>query len=118
MNKSNIQLMSCHGEGDKTVEDQVKRIKTFNSQIDKAFEQQNAMNMIILGDANLCADKWFTSKFLNKQVAKALQNTLSRCGLKIADVGPTFQSDHLRIDGEVYGSALDHIYYSPSFGKN
>ena len=71
-----------------------------------------------MGDANLCADKWFTSKFLNKQVAKALQNTLSRCGLKIANVGPTFQSDNLRFDGEVYGSALDHLYYSPSFEKN
>ena len=75
------------------------------------------MNMIILGDANLCADKWFSPKFLNKHVAKALQNTLARCGLKIADVGPTFQSDHQRIDGEVYGSALDHIYFSPSFEK-
>ena len=57
------------------------------------------------------------SQISNKHVAKALQNTLARCRLKIADVGPTFQSDHQRIDGEVYGSALDHIYFSPSFEK-
>ena len=69
------------------------------------------MNIIILGDANLCAEKWFSQKFLNKTVAKALQNTLARCGLTIAKVGPTFQSDHIRINGEVFGSALDHVYY-------
>ena len=50
-------------------------------------------------------------KISNKKVANALLNTLARCGLKIADVRPTFQSDHLIIDGEIYDSALDHIYY-------
>ena len=35
--------------------------------------------------------------------------------MKVADVGPTFLSDHLKIDGETYGSALDYIYYSPAF---
>ena len=73
------------------------------------------MNMMILGDANLCANKWFSTKFLNKNLAKALQHTLSRCGLKIADVGPTFQSDHIKVDGEMYGSALDHVYFSSAF---
>ena len=47
------------------------------------------MNMIILGDANLCSKRWHSSKFPNKKVANALLNTLARCGLKIADVGPT-----------------------------
>ena len=50
---------------------------------------------------------------MNKKVAKSLQNTLSRCGLKVADIGPTFQSDHLKIDGEIYGSALDHVFTVP-----
>ena len=48
-------------------------------------------------------------------MAKALQNTLARCGLTIAKVGPTFQSDHKRVNGEVFGSALDHVYYSSAF---
>ena len=69
-------------------------------------------NIIILGDANLCADRWHFPKFVNKKFAKSLQNTLSRCGLKVADIGPTFQSDHLKIDDDIYGSALDHVYYS------
>ena len=86
----------------------------FNIQIENAFEQKKCANLLILGDANFCADRWHSPKFLNKKVARPLQNTLSRCGLKIADVGPTFQSDHLKIDGEVYGSALDHVYYSSS----
>ena len=62
--------------------------------------------------ANLCADKWLSPNFLNKKFAKSLQNTLSRCGLKVADIGPTFQSDHLKIDGEIFGSALDHVFFS------
>ena len=102
-------------DGEKTTEGQLARIKVFNSQIEQAFEQKIKMNMMILGDANLCANKWFSTKFLNKNVAKALQNTLSRCGLKIADVGPTFQSDHIKVDGEMYGSALDHVYFSSAF---
>ena len=52
------------------------------------------------------------SKFSEQKSAKSLQNTLSRCGLKVADIGPTFQSDHLKIDGEIFGSALDHVYFS------
>ena len=101
--------------GVKTTECQLTKIKLFNNQIEKAFEQKNRMNMLILGDANLCAKKRFLPKFVNKNVAKALQFTLSRCGMKIANVGPTFLSDHIKIDGEPFGSALDHIYYSSAF---
>ena len=57
------------------------------------------------------------AKFLNKSVAKLLQNTLRRCGLKIAKVGKTFQSDHIKPDGDVCDSALDHVYFSSDLEK-
>ena len=63
-------------------------MKVFNEQIDTAFENSN--NMIILGDANLCAEKWLATDFGNKKVSKSLQRTLERCGLKIANIGATY----------------------------
>ena len=54
-------------------------------------------------------DYHLISIFLNKKVAKLLQNSLARCGLKIANVGPTFQSDHIKPSGDVCDSALDHV---------
>ena len=72
-------------------------------------------NLIILGDANLCSEKWHLPSFGNKKVAKSLQCTLERCGLKISTVGPTFQSDHIKPNGEVCESALDLVYFSADF---
>ena len=34
-----------------------------------------------------------------------------------ANIGPTFQSDHVKTDGEVCDSVLDHVYYSSAFVK-
>ena len=87
---------------------QLERMKVFNDEIDSAVEHNH--NMIILGDANLCADKWLSPDFQNKKVAKSLQRTLERCGLKIANLSPTYQSDSIKPNGEVCVSALDHIY--------
>ena len=47
-----------------TVEEQVKNIELFNSQIEKVSAKYN--NVIILGDANLCSDKWNDPGFKNK----------------------------------------------------
>ena len=68
-----------------------------------------------MGCANLCSDKWFSTDFGNKKVAKSLQCTLERCGLKIAKIGNTFQSDHLKSNGAICESAIDHVYYSADF---
>ena len=70
-------------EGENSIESQIDRMEKFNTQIENAFEQKKCTNLLILGDANLCADRWHSPKFLNKKVARPLQNTLSRCGLKI-----------------------------------
>ena len=90
-------------EGDKTHGEQLARIKVFNEQIDKASDSKS--NIIIMGDANLCSDKWFSTDFGNKKVAKSLQCTLERCGLKIAKIVNTFQSDHLKSNGAICESA-------------
>ena len=91
-------------------------MKFFNDQIDSASESNK--HMIILGDANLCADKWMLSDFGNKKVAKSLQRTLERWGLTIANFGPTYHSDSIKPNGEVYVSALDHVYFSSDLGRN
>ena len=52
-----------------------------------------------------------------KEGCKALQCTIGRCGLKIAKLGSTFQSDHLKANGEACESSLDHIYYSSDLEK-
>ena len=53
-----------------TVEEQVKNIELFNSQIEKVSAKYN--NVIILGDANLCSDKWNDPGFKNKIITYLL----------------------------------------------
>ena len=81
-------------DGSKNTECQLSAIKIFNSQLEKASENQNSV--LVLGDANLFAEKLLSPDFLHKKVASSLQNCLRRTGLKIAKVGPTFQSDHVK----------------------
>ena len=87
-------------------------IKVFNSQLEKASENHNSV--LVLGDANLCAEKWLHPDFLHQKVASSLQNYLRRTGLIIANVGPTFQSDHVKKSGNVCNSSLDHVSFSAS----
>ena len=53
-----------------TVEEQVKNIELFNWQIEKVSAKYN--NVIILGDANLCSDKWNDPGFKNKIITYLL----------------------------------------------
>ena len=39
------------------------------------------------------------------------------CGLIIAEIGPTFHSEYIKVDGEIYGSSLDHVYFSSDLEK-
>ena len=91
---------------------QIEEIETFCNQIDKIATTNS--NLIITGDANLCAEKWQRSDYDHKGVANPLLQCLSRNGLDIQNVGYTFQSDNLRPDGSVSHSALDHVYTSSS----
>ena len=67
--------------------------------------------MIIMGDANLCSQKWNNVKFLNKNVSIPLRNVLDQNGLINKEVGVTYQSDHLQVNGQIAESALDHVYF-------
>ena len=67
---------------------------------------------MILGDANLCSQKWNEPEFANKNVAAILKNMLEQEGLVNLDVGNTYQSDHVQANGKIAISALDHVYCS------
>ena len=86
-------------EGTNTVEEQVKNIELFNSQIEKVSAKNN--NVIIMGDANLCSDKWNDPGFKNKTVAESLRSMLTQCGLKLRDLGSTFTADHISENGNI-----------------
>ena len=70
---------------------QIERMVNFTSQIEKASEKP--CQIIILGDANLCSQKWNEPGFVNKNVAEVLKNMLEQEGLQCLDVGLTYQAD-------------------------
>ena len=96
--------------GDKSVESQVQAITVFTSQIEDAVAEQKSV--VILGDANLCAESWDSPGFLHKRVADELKETLSTCGLTCEKLGLTYTADRLCHDGSEISSAIDHIYIS------
>ena len=82
----------------------------FSEQLEKAYKEEK--NLIVMGDANLCSNKWQNPTFTNKKIANQLIGTLEACGLKIVPVGPTFIADHCQPDGSITESWLDHVYHS------
>ena len=69
-------------------------------------------SVIKMGDANLCVDKWKEANYLRKILASILTSTLAQYGLKISDLGPTYQADHAQSNVDISESSIDHIYYS------
>ena len=61
----------------------------------------------MMGDANLCYNKWRDVHFLNKKMALQLIGTLDANGLYSVPIGPTFTADHCLTE-----SWLDHVYHS------
>ena len=92
-----------------SVPEQVHQIEEFCQQINNA--NRSSDKVIILGDANLCAEKWDEENYKRKSVAQPLIQCLSQNGLDINTVGVTFQADH-SANGKVAESALDHAYTS------
>ena len=43
----------------------MERMENFTAQIEKACEKK--CNLVIVGDANLCSEKWNDAGFVNKQ---------------------------------------------------
>ena len=97
-------------EGTKTVEEQLKNIELLNRQIETITSKYN--NSIILGDANICSEKWDDPNFGNKTVSEALRSTLTESGLTPRKLGNTFIADKQGENGNVISSAIDHIYVS------
>ena len=86
-------------------EAELQGMDIFTDQIELAFKE--AKNTIIMGDANLCANKWKDENFTHKNMSNLLRGTLESCGMKIGQVGPTFMADHCQRCGMIAESWLD-----------
>ena len=94
--------------GDKSVQAQVKAMQIFTSQIESAVAERKSV--IVLGDADLCCERWNSPTFLHKQVAKEIKDTITQCGMSLINLGTTYTADILGVDEQEITSALDHIY--------
>ena len=95
---------------------QLEAIKLFCSQIEKAGDEKK--NIIIQGDANLCALKWLEADYNLGYLADELLGTLSLCGLENVELGNTYLADRLTDEGMTIESALDHTYLSAELKKS
>ena len=100
----------------RSVPDQVEQMLDFCNQIDRAFSPD--LKMIIMGDANLCSEKWKMDNYDMKSIANPLLECLEQNGLQIQQVGKTYQADHTSANGTVASSALDHVYSSETIEKS
>lgn len=94
--------------GLRTTPAQIEAILCFTNQIERATHENKTV--IIVGDANLCSDKWNSPTFQHKQVADELKNTLVQCGLHLIPLGVTYIADRLSPENQEITSALDHAY--------
>ena len=94
--------------GLRTTPAQIEAILCFTNQIERATHENKTV--IIVGDANLCSDKWNSPTFQHKQVADELKNTLVQCGLHLIPLGVTYIADRLSPENQEITSALDHTY--------
>ena len=113
-NKGIIKIAGFYREwshnGDRSENSQVEQITKFSEQIEQA--TGNKSKVIITGDANLCENNWKKATYTHRKVASPLINCIEQCGLKINQVGLTYQADHMLANGKVPESALDHVYSS------
>ena len=102
-------------KGIDTIEAQVKAMEVFTSQIENAAAENK--NLILLGDANLCSEKWDSPTFTHKRISDELRETLAQCGLKHMYLGKTYLADRLTPEGQEIESSIDHIYASNSISN-
>ena len=78
-NEKNILIGGFYREwtknGDNTQARQVEAIRTFTSQIEKAANEDKSL--LILGDANLCKEKWSEPEYVHQLQAEELKSTLA-----------------------------------------
>ena len=77
----------------------------------KCVDQANETyeKIIITGDVNLCSSKWSDTNYVRKNISTPLLESINQHGLMIANVGPTYQADHVLKDGSTPESSLDHV---------
>ena len=73
--------------------------------------------LILTGDVNLWSSKWAETNYIRKNVARPVLESINQHGLIIADIGATYQADHILKDGTIPESSLDHVYTSSSIQK-
>ncbi len=95
---------------DSTEAGQSQRMKILIDQMERAAKENKSI--IMMGDANLCAQKWDGEEYRLFNLAAELKSSLAQCGLENLDLGKTYMADRLRKDGTVIESALDYIYVS------
>ena len=64
----------------------------------------------MLGDANICANKWNNPQYRHHKVATELKNGLEQNGMMSIYMGNTYLADNMTQKGNIAESALDHIY--------
>ena len=88
----------------------MQRMEIFCEQIVKANNKN--VDIIILGDSNLDANKWDDSSFLHANVASVIKNSLLQNGIEALHKGNTNLANHAQKNGNIAESALDHGHCS------
>ena len=78
--------------------------------MERATEEQK--EIIMMGDANICANKWNDPQYKNHRVASELKSRLEENGLRSIYLGNTYLAENTTQSGKISESALDHIYLS------
>ena len=81
-----------------------------NLQLTVIESNERLLQIIMMGDANVCSLKWKEKDFSHRIVADEILSSLAQCGLVNQDLGYTYLADRLSPSGDTIQSALDHVY--------
>ena len=90
----------------------MEKIELFAEQIDKASDDKNT-RLLIIGDANLDANKWEWSSFVNQDIATCLKASLDRNGIRYEYIGNTYHADHAQANGNII--LIFYMYHLSTF---
>ena len=78
--------------------------------MERATEERK--EIIRMGDANICANKWNDPQYKSLRVASELKSGLEENELRSIYLGNTYLAENTKQSGKISESALDHIYLS------
>ena len=67
------------------MEEQLQATKILTKQIEAADLEKK--NVVVLGDVNICSNKWNDADFKYQSIADEIRSTLAQCGMEHSDVG-------------------------------